>query len=685
VNQSRVVRSSLAIGGWLVASLHAVPANAFDIEDVDGETLTFDITNTATIGYRFDNRNTPEDSTPQPTSVVDDSYGEWLDRLNIQAYYGAFRAGVRIDAATYFLTLNDTDIYTYADERLGPEASGVEVQDYANAFRRELHSRFQQTYYPSKLFIGYTKDGLDLTLGDFYVQLGRGLVFSVRKVDELAADTTVRGAKVQYKDNFDDAQLSLTTFAGQMNPIRVDETSGRRLNGDGSPFFFGFPTADRFKIYSFDESGRAGYLNVPPRPSYLEDSVFGTSVEAGPRFMQLGGHVALVLRKSYGEELALCEAQGGTACSFRNPTFPTTNEARLHDQIVTASTSINFPRIDEYGDLYVEVAGQHLGAGRYQSTSEGGSLVRADSLNGYALYGTGTLRAGPLAFNVEGKHYRSFFPLSANINGSGGDDAAYSAPEFDFVSYNQVPTVEPTYTEFGNPNLCVTGGRGRADVRLSDETSIYAWLGHYVSFTEIDPTNTSCETEDALRTNTWDSAAGGDIHVTDTSTIIKAWVGLRDTERGEPAASVNTAGETGVFYREGYLRYDVSQGLVEGLTLTAQGVHRHRYEPSLARDSWNEGENYTALQWSPHFAFIFGYEYLGRPGCTPDPETKLCNYFSGGLQFRAADLNDEVIGKIFDSISLFVGQRRGAIRCVSGVCRQFPPYEGAKLEIVSRF
>jgi hypothetical protein len=40
---------------------------------------------------------------------------------------------------------------------------------------------------------------------------------------------------------------------------------------------------------------------------------------------------------------------------------------------------------------------------------------------------------------------------------------------------------------------------------------------------------------------------------------------------------------------------------------------------------------------------------------------------------------------LFDTINVFVGQRRGAIRCVSGVCRLFPPFEGAKFELTSRF
>ena len=80
-----------------------------------------------------------------------------------------------------------------------------------------------------------------------------------------------------------------------------------------------------------------------------------------------------------------------------------------------------------------------------------------------------------------------------------------------------------------------------------------------------------------------------------------------------------------------------------------------------------------------------GFEYTSRPGCSRDSkEGDFCYYVSGGLQFRSAP-SDGVWGQVFNSVNLFVGQRRAAIRCVSGVCRQFPPFEGAKLEVVSRF
>ena len=37
------------------------------------------------------------------------------------------------------------------------------------------------------------------------------------------------------------------------------------------------------------------------------------------------------------------------------------------------------------------------------------------------------------------------------------------------------------------------------------------------------------------------------------------------------------------------------------------------------------------------------------------------------------------------NISLFAGQRRGGLRCVSGVCRVYPPVEGVRLDVTVRF
>lgn len=681
-------RAPAALGGCVtLATLFGAPrpAHAIGIEDVGDETLTIDVTNTATFNYHFNNRNSPDAGLTAPGNVLDDAYGEWLDRLNVQLYYWRFRLGVRLDTSTYFALPAGEDIRAEASRRLGPTATGVEVNDYYNAFQRDLHTRYRQTVYPAKLFVGYTAPGVDITVGDFYAQLGRGLVFSVRKIDELATDTTVRGIKASLRPSLEDAQLNVTVFAGQMNPIRVDETSGRRLHGDGSPLFFGFPSADDFRIYSFDSLGHAGYEDSLARPSYLEDSVLGASVETGPGFMTFGVHGSYLARKSYDEAFVLCQSRAEANCGSRFPVFEGLNASRQRNGILTMSASVNIPNLFDIGDAYVEVAGQHMGDGAITGIGPGGEFTRVPDLNGQAVYATTTLRGGPVSVNFEGKHYRSFNALAANINANSSADPIFGAPEFDIVGYNQVPSAEPTYVEpLGSPNLCNTGGRAKVDLSLGGETTVYAWVGHYLSYSEIDPTNYQCQTDDRFRTNAWDSAAGTELALEEGKTHVKAWIGLRSTTRGESIENANTGGETDTFYREGYIRYDVTKHIAGDFSIQAQGNHRHRYEPLLYGDSWNEGENYTALQWSPHFAFIFGYEYVARQGCIPDPETKVCHYFNGGVQFRANGIGDWA-GKIFDTVSFFIGQRRGAIRCVSGVCRQFPPFEGAKLEWVTRF
>lgn len=662
-------------------------AHAADAGELAGEPLTIDVTNTAIGVYHFDNRNTQG---ANPKTRVDDRYGELLDRLNVQLGWYRFRLGVRLDAVTYFNTPTPEEAQKLAVEdqlKRGQQPTDA----YANRYYRELNTRFQSGIYPSKLYLDYTQPGLTVTVGDFYAQLGRGLVFSVRKIDELAIDTTVRGAKVVADHDFGGFSLAATAFAGQMNPLRVDEQTGRQLSGAGSPLFFGFPKAQDFEYYNPDASGKPVLTTDKARPSYLEDTVIGGRLEAGPDLVKFGANAAVLLRKSYAEENLRCvEACGSSAqcisdCSAQYPEFSTTSASRAHNQIRTLSGSVSFPSIAKAADVYVEVAKQDLVKGRATAIDPSGHVTdRHPDLSGYAIYANANVRKGPVTLSLEGKHYKSFFPLSANIDSV---TPGFAAPEFDVLAYNQPPTAEPVYvTQLGQANVCITGGRGRLDVRFAKDVLVYGWLGRYTSFSEI-AANNDCERKSELQTNTWDGAVGSELVFERGRSHVFAWVGARTTDR-EVASDANAAGLTDTFYREGYLRYDLVKHLAGPFSLQLQGFHRHRYEPPGFSEPWNEGENYTALQWSPHLAAIVGYEYMGRQGCRPtepgEDEVRLCHYVNGGLQWRSAN-SERVLGQIFDTVSLFVGQRRGAIRCVSGVCRQFPPFEGARLELVSRF
>jgi hypothetical protein len=67
---------------------------------------------------------------------------------------------------------------------------------------------------------------------------------------------------------------------------------------------------------------------------------------------------------------------------------------------------------------------------------------------------------------------------------------------------------------------------------------------------------------------------------------------------------------------------------------------------------------------------IGGYDY------TTEPAQPKRDYFSGTVQWDVTPSS---------SVRLFAGASRGGLRCVSGICRTFPPFEGVKLTATVRF
>ncbi|MFH0900918.1 MAG: hypothetical protein V2A73_09845, partial [Pseudomonadota bacterium] len=121
-----------------------------------------------------------------------DNYAELLERLNVTGSYESFTVAVRLDTATF---LKDDGVF---DDR----------------------------YTPEKLWGSYVGRHFELQLGDAYVSFGRGLALSLRKVDELGVDTTVRGAKLLVHSGPVDA----TAVAGYLNIQNLDEISGNSVD-----------------------------------------------------------------------------------------------------------------------------------------------------------------------------------------------------------------------------------------------------------------------------------------------------------------------------------------------------------------------------------------------------------------------------------------------------------------------
>ena len=96
----------------------------------------------------------------------------------------------------------------------------------------ELSNRYINWLYPAKYYVAYGSRSVELTLGDSYAEFGRGFVLSVRKQDELASDTTIRGLRATTRLTSGELKLRLSAVAGSLNPLRIDESSGRYLGTD---------------------------------------------------------------------------------------------------------------------------------------------------------------------------------------------------------------------------------------------------------------------------------------------------------------------------------------------------------------------------------------------------------------------------------------------------------------------
>ncbi len=605
------------------------PAWAFDAGTLGDDAVQLDITNATSVVYNVDNR----DSKPnQVNTRANDDWGVWYNRLNVQGSWGKWTAGVRLDNAWFYRSPFPEQIALDLTEERGNPPGGIPRPTF---FRQkfqeagaELSNRYINWLYPAKYYVGYTTRDVELQLGDSYAQLGRGLVLSVRKSDELASDSTVRGARVTGRVRAGKTRLRMTALAGAMNPLRIDEASGRYIGVDSSV------TSGELAVAEAGMPRAVETDFLPQVPTYAPDRMIAGQFEVAPKGFKLGTQGSMLIRQ--------------------DPLNP--DVVRQADRILTASQSVEIPDIDSHGDAYLEVAYQSL---KDSDPDAGQSRELIDP--GYAIYGAVSVIELPFSLLIEGKHYRRFFPLRANVDLS-------RSREFSGVQYSAPPTTGAFWidTEFEGFNTCVTGGRAKSDVHVGKDESLFAWVGHYYTWAES-VSNDGCEISDENLNRVWDLAAGAEITSQKRKSRANVTLGGRIDETDRLID--DGFGQTHVFYQETYARYDIIRHLSGPYSLQLQGWHRRRRQSFGGADEpWFEGQHLTGLDIAPYFSAALGVEYDTNPQ-TPD------TYFNAQVTYKFTSAS---------SVSLFAGQRRGALRCVAGVCRVFPPFEGGRLDATFR-
>jgi hypothetical protein len=293
------------------------------------------------------------------------------------------------------------------------------------------------------------------------------------------------------------------------------------------------------------------------------------------------------------------------------------------------------------------------------------------------------LTTGPVTTTLEGKHYRGYYPV-----GVYADRTHYGA--FNAVQYNSLPTVELITQDSLFDNSCTSGGRMRVDARIRPGYLLYASMAYFANWGERSTTqcmapgglglthtyNAAVDTQPnsaPLRNDIYDGYLGIEMRSSVDSSYGLITGGIRRDVRAEGA----TTGAQADYYRETWLQFDVVKTLSLDWAVEVQGWHRRRFDID---HSWIEGEDYVGLKNTSKRAIFLGHEYTTNP----------INVKPGS--FLATDTTQHYLNiqgqyRFTDDLQLrvFVGQQRAALKCVSGVCRQFPAFEGAKAELVVRY
>ena len=620
---SRSGRTRALFGlAFATASLaFAAPARAVDLPKIDNKPLTLDVTETSIVAQRFAARDgeVPEDQ----------GYFAWLNRLNMTLGWGRYSVGARLDSSFYMLRPEDADGLT-AQQRTSRVVDGT--------------TRYRDRLYPAKVWATYKAPGVELTLGDSYAQFGRGLVLSMRKVDELGIDTTVLGAKVAVtKDPF-----SVTAIAGIANPSRVDEPSGRAL-------FFPKPLAT-------DARGA--------QPIFGADRIIGAQIQAGRGLPVVLATNVVQLTKcapyrydanGFVASTSTFDAPFGTCDDADRriwlDSLPKLGPVIAHEQTTNVSQSLEIPSLWKHGNLYLEAAAQQHGG------------ATGDRVNGQgnALYGSLVVNGGPLTNTIEVKSYRNFFPLAGSVNAS-------RASAFANIAYSAPPTAEPIIQDsmFGFFNACVTGGKNRLDWRVTDTFLAYGEGAYFRTQSEIQ--GGGC---DAFGRSTADKKDET------TNNVFQGIGGIQyrfDKDKSIAFANVQVRKDTTVsgldYYREFAFQYSITKYIAGPYAIELAGRHRYRAQErenirgdTLDGEPWWQGEHQNALKIAPKWIISQGFEYTTLIGLPT-------YYINGGVVYRFTTESN---------IRLYAGQNRGGLRCVSGICRVFPAFSGARAELTLRF
>jgi len=293
----------------MVLVLWGRPALAWDFSIKDWD-FSLDATDTFKYTYHFDNDRYDYNfgTVDDEFKDIDDLYHQFYNTLDVNLSHGDFRLGFRLDlnyfANTFFDSECDGDTYKYPKEHPTARWDCPGAKD-----------RFNGMVVPERIFLIVARPEFDLTLGDFYVSLGKGIALNVVKLDELGQDNAIRGGKITVHHQ----NLELTLLGGQFNFLDVDEATGWDAPWASEPVVAG-RVAYRF-LDTFIVGAHGVFIAHEPEEPQVGATDFGAnySLVTGLGFevpelwderLSFGGEVNFLRREKDGRLIRGLDAEG---------------------------------------------------------------------------------------------------------------------------------------------------------------------------------------------------------------------------------------------------------------------------------------------------------------------------------------------------------------------------------------
>ncbi len=474
--------------------------------------------------------------------------------------------------------------------------------------------------------------------GDYNVNMGRGLGLSVRKIDEIGVDATIKGGRFDLRTT----PVRAIAIAGFANRQNSDFATRQLIADPGFPaqsYTFAPRTDERAcdVTSSLDEDVGNRFWTV------CSDLVAGGRIEATlPGKIDVGANYVYL---DFGDEIT-----AGVIDEY------------LHQ----VGGDVGRSRIGGVWDTFVGASGI------LRNPNLRGTEFDSQRYDGWGVYSSNTFFAGTTTVLVEAKHYRDYLMALTQTS---------------LMQYTENPTLEREDQQVPG-NLNATGGRVRVDHTWRESgVTLFGNTLEYVYTENLDQDQFDRD-EGRLATHNYGGVIwrrpGADF-------VLQASGGYRherwlDAPPGAP-------GPLRRRFPHGEVYVSIPVGrtgtLTHALNFRAEG-RWETFVTSAQREDFFRGLLVLGWSLSPWVSMSFlqgldtelpvpeGEPSLTRETCRTGPGSTCRPHLWPGVQVQV---------NFFDAsfIRIFAGRQVGGRVCVNGSCRTLPDFEGIRSELVFSF